>query len=142
MRNTFGAERFGDVMILAGRILLVILFVMFGWEKLVGFNGTIAYFSAEGVPLPFVAAVIAVMMEFFAGLAIALGFLTRPLALLLAIYTFGTAILGHPFWNMSDGARFANEINFFKNVSIIGGFLLLYVIGAGRYAIDEMLGLG
>ena|SRR5579862_5951688 len=141
MKNTFGAERFADVALLAGRILLVVLFVIFGWEKLVGFNGTIAYFSAEGVPLPFVAAIVAIIAEFFVGLAIALGFLTRPLALLLAIYTLGTAILGHPFWHMSDGARLVNEINFFKNVSIIGGCLLLYVAGPGRYALDQVLDL-
>ena len=141
MKNTFGAERFADVLLLTGRILLVVLFVIFGWEKLVGFNGTVGYFSAEGVPLPFVATIVAIIAEFFVGLAIALGFLTRPLALLLAIYTLGTAILGHPFWHMSDGARLVNEINFFKNVSIIGGCLLLYVAGPGRYALDQVVDL-
>jgi putative oxidoreductase len=139
MGNSFGAERFADPILLVGRILLVMLFVMFGWDKLVGFKGTIAYFTAEHIPQPFVAAVIAAIIEFFVGLAIALGFLTRPLALLLAVYTLGTAILGHPFWHMSDGARFLNEINFFKNVSIIGGCLLLYVAGPGRYALDQVL---
>jgi putative oxidoreductase len=139
MRNSFGADRLADPVLLVGRILLVILFVMFGWDKIVGFRGTIAYFTAEHIPLPFVAAVIAAGVEFFVGLAIALGFLTRPLALLLALYTLGTAILGHPFWTLTDGARLMNEINFFKNISIIGGCLLLYVAGPGRYALDEFL---
>ena len=39
---------------------------------------------------------------------------------------------------MTGMARFEGEINFYKNVSIIGGLLVLYVVGAGRYAIDSV----
>jgi putative oxidoreductase len=41
---------------------------------------------------------------------------------------------------MEGAARFANAINFYKNISIIGGFLLLYVTGPGRYSLEAMLG--
>jgi putative oxidoreductase len=139
MRSSVGAETANDAVLLVARILLVLLFVIFGWQKLTGFEATIAYFAKDGVPLPRLAAAIAVTMEFFVGVAIALGFATRPLALLLAFYTLATAILGHHFWNMSGAARMANEINFLKNASIIGGFLLLYVTGAGRYSLDSKI---
>jgi putative oxidoreductase len=139
MRMTFGADAASDTIFLIARVLLVLLFIIFGWPKLTGFSGTVAYFTHSGVPLPQIAAVVAVIMEFFVGIALALGLFTRPLALLMALYTLGTAILGHHFWDMSGAARMANEINFYKNVSIIGGFLLLYVTGAGRFSLDSVL---
>lgn len=125
--------------ILVARILLIWLFVMFGWSKLTGFSGTAAYMSHVGAPFPLLAAIIAVIMEFFAGIAILLGLFTRPLALLLFVYTFGTALIGHHYWTMTGAERYGNEINFYKNISIMGGFLLLYVTGAGQVSIDAWL---
>jgi putative oxidoreductase len=72
------------------------------------------------------------VVEVFVALAVALGAWTRPLALLLALYTLGTGLIGHPFWTMEGVARYGNAINFHKNVSIIGGFVLLYVTGPGQ----------
>ncbi|MBT0724905.1 DoxX family protein [Rosenbergiella sp. S61] len=123
--------------LLLARFLLMLLFVMFGYQKLIHFGGTVAYMSGLGAPLPTVAALIAVGLEFFAGLAIMLGYFTRPIALVLAIYTLATAIIGHPFWSMSGTEQMAAEINFYKNISIIGGLLLLSVAGAGRYSLDK-----
>lgn len=89
-----------------------------------------------GVPVPSVATLVAIVVEFFVGLAVAFGAWTRPLALLLALYTLGTALIAHHFWTMEGIARDANAINFYKNISIIGGFLRLYAAGAGRYSVD------
>jgi putative oxidoreductase len=141
MTKTFGVDSVRDGVILLSRILLMLLFIIFGWEKLTGFTGTVGYFSQTGVPVPALAAVIAVVMEFFVGLAIVVGLFTRPLALILALYTLGTGIIGHHYWTMSGMARMEAEINFFKNISIIGGLFLLYLTGAGRYSIDARLGL-
>ena len=126
-----------DVVILLARILLMVLFVLFGWSKLTGFSGTVAYMASEGVPLPTLVAVVVVIMEFFVGLAILLGFYTRPLALLLALYTLGTALVGHHYWTMTGADQMANMINFYKNLAIIGGLLLLCVTGPGRYSLDR-----
>jgi putative oxidoreductase len=129
-------ERWTNQLILLGRILLIILFVLYGWSKLTGFSGTVGYMAAEGTPFPPLSAVIAILMEFVVGLLLAVGFFTRPLALLLALYTLATGLIGHHFWTMADAARAAAEINFYKNISIIGGLLLLCVTGPGRYSID------
>ena len=126
--------------ILIARILLIWLFVMYGWSKLTGFSGTEAYMGHVGAPFPFIAAIIAVVMEFFAGIAILVGIFTRPIAILLFFYTLGTALIGHPYWTMTGAAQYGNEINFYKNISIMGGFLLLYVTGAGQYSVDGFLG--
>lgn len=130
--------RSADGTILLARILLVWLFVMFGWSKLTGFSGTEAYMAHVGAPFPVLAAIIAVAMEFFAGLAVLFGVFTRPLALLFFVYTLGTALIGHHYWTMTGQAQYMNEINFYKNISIMGGFLLLYVTGAGKYSLDSL----
>jgi putative oxidoreductase len=83
-----------------------------------------------------VAAGIAVLMEVFVAIAIILGFYTRPLAFLFALFVLGTALLGHHFWTMADPERAANMTQYFKNLSIMGGLLLLGITGAGRYSID------
>jgi putative oxidoreductase len=124
-------------LILLARILMAVLFVLFGWMKLTHFGGTVVQMAHEGLPLPAVAAVIAIIMEFFVGLALAVGLYVRPLALLLAVYTLATAFIGHHYWSLAGAPRMLNEINFYKNISIIAGLLLLFVTGAGRYSIDR-----
>lgn len=136
MRYTL-LENQKDAVILAARVLLMVLFIMFGWSKLTGFSGTVAYMTSSGAPVPELSAVIAVVMELVVGIALLIGFYTRPLALLLAVYTLGTAIIGHHYWNMTGAMQYNNMIHFYKNISIIGGLLLLCVTGAGKYSIDR-----
>jgi putative oxidoreductase len=126
-----------DIVVLVARILLMVLFVMFGWSKLTGFAGTVAYMTSTGAPAPELSAVIAVVMELVVGVALLVGFFTRPLALLLAVYTLGTAIIGHHYWNMTGAMQYDNMIHFYKNIAIIGGLLLLCVTGPGRYSFDR-----
>jgi putative oxidoreductase len=136
-----GIGKTKDGALLAARILLMLLFVLFGWDKFTQFGDTIGYMSQTGVPDAPAAAVFAIVMEFFIGLGIVLGVMTRLLALLMAVYTLATAIIGHPFWTMTGGAAADAELNFFKNISIIGGLLALYVGGGGRYSVDATIKL-
>jgi putative oxidoreductase len=130
------AERIGDAAILIARILLVLLFVVFGWSKLTNYSAAVGDMAKLGAPIPSVAALVAIVVEFFIALAVAFGAWTRPLALLLALYTLGTALIAHHFWTMEGDVRSENAINFYKNISIIRGFLLLYVTGGGKYSVD------
>ena len=72
-----------------------------------------------------------------AGLLIAIGFYTRPLALVFAAYTLATALIGHRYWALQGMEQYMAMINFYKNVSIIGGLLLLALTGPGRYSLDR-----
>ena len=141
MRNSFCADQVRDPLLLVARILMMLLFIVFGWQKLIGYGGTVAYFTQTGVPLPLLAAPVAVLMELGVGIAIALGLLTRPLAVLLGLYTIATAVIGHQFWEMSGSERVEAEINFLKNVSIMSGLFVLYLTGAGRFSLDRRLNL-
>jgi putative oxidoreductase len=49
------------------------------------------------------------------------------------------AFIGHRYWTMSGATAFDNMIHFYKNISIVGGLLLLYVTGAGKYSIDARM---
>ena len=68
---------------------------------------------------------------------IVLGFFTRPLAVLFIFYTLGTAVIGHHYWDMTGDAVGPNMINFWKNVSIAGAFLLLAITGPGAISLDR-----
>ena len=125
-----------DAFILVARILLMVLFVMFGWSKLTGFSGTVAYMTSTGAPAPELSAVIAVVMELVVGIALVVGFYTRPLALLLAIYTLGAAIIGHHYWNMTGAMQYDNMIHFYKNMAMAGGFCYVVAFGAGKLSVD------
>ena len=127
-----------DETLLVARVLLMILFILFGYQKLIGFDGTVGYMASLAAPMPQLSAAIAVIMELPVAIAIVVGFWTRPLALLLAVYCLGTALIGHRFWAMEDpAAHFANAINFYKNLSIMGGLLALCVSGPGKYSLDR-----
>jgi putative oxidoreductase len=76
-------------------------------------------------------------MELVVSIALLVGFFTRPLSLLFALFVAGTAVIGHHYWTMADPERSANVIQFYKNMSILGGFLLLSVTGAGKYSLDR-----
>lgn len=131
----FGSSR--AFLLLIARIAIVVLFIIFGYPKLTGFSGTVQYMASLGTPVPTLAAIIAVVMEVPAAILIILGFFTRPLAVLFIFYTLGTAVIGHHYWDMTGDAVVPNMINFYKNVSIAGAFLLLAIVGPGALSLDR-----
>lgn len=130
-------QRWRDELILLARILLMVLFVMSGWGKLTGFQGTVGYMASTGAPMPMVAAAVAVVMEFGVGIALLIGLWTRPLALLMALFVLGTSFIAHSYWDMQGAMEAANKIQFYKNLSIMGGLFLLAAAGPGRYAVQK-----
>jgi putative oxidoreductase len=130
-----------DVLILAARLLITTLFLIFGWRKLRDYSGTVSQMMQLGVPMPALAAVVATFMELPVAFAVAVGAFTRPSALLLVFYTLGTALIGHHYWTIPAPDQVDSMDGFYKNLSIIGGLLLLYVTGAGKYSIDVLCGI-
>ena len=130
-------EKYRDGLLLTARILLVVLFVKFGLAKAMAFSTASTYMASTQLPAPSLMALVAIAMELGVGLAIVLGFFTRPLALVLAIYTVIAAMIGHPYWHMSGELQYESMINFYKNLGIAGGLLLLMLTGPGRYSFDR-----
>jgi len=130
-----------DELILAARLLLATLFLIFGVRKLRDYSGTVDQMVQFGLPTPVLATVVSIFMELPVAFAIAVGAFTRPLALLMALYALGTALIGHRYWTVKDATYVDSLDGFYKDLSIMGGFLLLYMTGAGKYSIDALFSL-
>src|SRR5277367_4224076 len=130
-----------DEIILAARILLATLFLIFGWRKLTDLPGTFNQMVQEGLHLPILATAVSTFMELPVAFAIAVGAFTRPAALLMALYTLGTALIGHHYWTVKGPDYVDSMDNFYKNLAIMGGFLLLCITGPGKYSIDAFYGI-
>ena len=120
----------GNTIELAGRILLVLLFLLSGLGKLGAYGATAAYMPAMGIPGAILPIVIAT--EVLGALAIVVGWKTRVVGVLMAGFSLLTALAFHN--NFADQTQM---IMFMKNVSIAGGFLLLVANGAGAMSIDR-----
>jgi putative oxidoreductase len=130
-----------DEFILAARLLLATLFLIFGWRKVRDYSGTVSQMVQLGLPMPVLATGVSIFMELPVAFAVAIGTFTRPSAALMALYTLGTALIGHRYWTVK-GADYVDSLDgFYKDLSIMGGFLLLFIIGAGKYSIDALLGI-
>jgi putative oxidoreductase len=126
-----------DTLALIGRILVAYLFIPAGFGKLMGFSGTVGYITSAGLPLPEVAAVIAIIIELGLGIALLLGFKTRWTAIVMAVFTIVTALFFHKYWSAPEAMKMMQQINFNKNMAIAGGLLALAAFGAGRFSIDK-----
>jgi putative oxidoreductase len=126
-----------DALALVGRILLGSIFVLSGFQKLMGFPGLVANISGKGLPLPEVLAVLTIAIELGAGLLLVVGLKARWAALLLFLFIIPVTLIFHNFWAMEGAQAAMNKIHFLKNLSIMGGMLLAAAFGPGRYSLDK-----
>ncbi|WP_375429186.1 DoxX family protein [uncultured Sphingomonas sp.] len=114
-----------------GRALMAVLFLMSGISKIAAPGPTLGYIGAMGLPAPQVALGVAILVEIGGGLLLLLGYRTRVVAILLALFTLATAAIFH-----SDFADQNQMIHFLKNVAIAGGLLNIAAFGAGAFSLD------
>jgi putative oxidoreductase len=121
-----------DAGLLAGRLLLVLIFLHEGFSLIGNYAGAAAYMQKSGVPSVLLPAVI--VLQLGGGFLIAAGTMTRFAALLFAAFCVLTALLFH--W------QFANHnelLHFQKDLAMSGGFLVLACCGAGNWSLDRYL---
>lgn len=116
---------------LAGRILIAPLFLLSGFSKLTAPAATIAMIASSGLPFAALGFALAVLIEVAGSIALVVGYRTRTVAAVMALFTIATALAFHN--NLADQNQF---IHFFKNISIAGGLLQLVAFGAGRLSLD------
>jgi putative oxidoreductase len=105
--------------------------------KLFSVSGTAGYIAAKGLPFPELLAVAAGLVEVIGGLLVVIGWQTRLAATALLLFTAAAAFLFHDFWNLPAGPeRVAQMVHAWKNLSIIGGLMVLAAAGAGRWSLD------
>jgi putative oxidoreductase len=126
-----------DAILLVARVLLGWIFVQSGWRKLMDIGAFAQTMSRRG--LPDFLGYVAPPVEFLGGLCFLFGFATRYTAVVMLIFLVIATFSSHRYW-AADAAQYANQAShFWKNVSMMGGTVLLFVTGAGRYAIDRFL---
>jgi len=122
--------------VLVGRILLGLIFVLSGFAKISGFDGTAGYIASKGLPLPQLLAALTIVVELGGGLALMAGLYTRQAVVALAVFSLLTAVVFHNFWAAPQGEQMMQQINFMKNLAIAGGMLVVAAFGPGRLSVD------
>ena len=118
---------------LLARVLLGLIFVMSGLSKITGFESTQQYMASYGMPLTAVLLVGAIVVEILGGLSIILGLWARAGAAALVLFLIPATLIFH-----TEFGQRTQMIMFLKNLSIMGGLLLLMAHGAGKYALRPL----
>ncbi len=116
---------------LPGRIFIALVFLWIGYGKVTDFAGNVGYAAAAGMPLPEVGIAAAIVIELLGSLLLIIGYRTRLIALIMAAFALATALIFH-----RDFSNYDQEVNFMKNLSIMGGLLQIVAFGGGRYSLD------
>jgi putative oxidoreductase len=126
-----------DLAALAGRVLLVVMFLTSGIGKLTALDNTAGSIAGKGLPFPSLLAAGAAAVEIVAPILIVIGWHTRLAALALAIFIAVITPVFHDYWTYAEeAARRTQYISFWKNTSLFGAFLLLVAHGAGGWSVD------
>ena len=125
-----------NALTLVGRALIALLFIPAGFAKIGGFAGVAGYIASKGVPLPEVAAALAIVAELGLGLLLLFGWQARWAALGLAIFVAVITPIFHNFWAAPPAQQMAQQPNFYKNMATLGGLLILVAFGPGGWSVD------
>ncbi|MDO4592190.1 MAG: DoxX family protein [Comamonadaceae bacterium] len=121
---------------LIGRLLMAWLFIPAGFGKIAGYSGSVAYAASAGLPLPEVGVAVGLAIELLGGIMLLVGFMTRPAALLLALFTLVASFFFHAYWSLPADQAMMQQLLFNKNMAIVGGLLAFAAFGPGSWSID------
>ena len=123
-------------LVLLGRILFAAIFVTAGPSHFSA--NTIAYAASKGVPLAAFAVPLSGIIAVAGGLSIVLGYKAKYGAWLIVLFLVPVTVMIHNFWSMTDpNMAQMNQIMFMKNLSMLGGALLIAYFGSGPLSIDK-----
>jgi putative oxidoreductase len=118
-----------------GRLLFALIFVMSGPRHFM--SQTIAYAALQGVPMASVAVPFSGVLAFIGGLSILLGYRAKLGAWLIVLFLVGVTPMMHKFWVVTDPMMYQMQfVMFMKNVSMLGGALLITQLGSGPWSLD------
>ena len=123
--------RLYDIVDVIGRVLLAALFIEDGWTVIHNYAATADYVAQHGVPA--VLLPLALATQLVGGVLVILGLWTRLAALALGAFCLSTAIMFHAF-----SPDFSEQIHFWKDLALAGGFFVLLANGARAYSVDVL----
>ena len=115
---------------LAARVLLGLLFLVIGYEKITNFAAAAAAIASAGMPIPTVLAALAIILEFGGAILLIIGFQARLAAWGLILFTFVATLMFH-----RDISQPLQVLMVLKNLAIMGGLLMVAVHGPGKLSI-------
>jgi uncharacterized membrane protein YphA (DoxX/SURF4 family) len=139
-----------NILFFIGRIAFALIFIVSGAMKLMDIGATASMIgakvmipaalagvasqveSASGMQVPQLLAILTGVVELVGGLMIAVNIGTRFAAILLLVFTAAATFYFHDFWTMTGADRANNLAHALKNLSIIGGLLVFFVLGPWR----------
>ena len=126
-----------NVLALVGRILLAAIFIISGFGKITGWDGTAAYMASKGLPMVPALLALTIAIELGGGILLAIGYKARWAALAIFLFTIPVTLVFHNFWAADAAQVQMQQINFLKNLAIMGGMLMVVAFGAGTYSVDK-----
>ena len=132
-------DNFGKYLAALGRVLLALIFVRAGINKLGSIDATAAEMAKGGIPLSNIMVYGAIVMELGVGLLLMVGLFARCAALALFFYTLVLAVIFHAYWAAPAAQARMQASFFFGHLSMMGGMLMVVAFGAGALSLDAML---
>lgn len=117
---------------LIGRILLALIFILSGFNKINGWDGALGYMASKGLPMTELLLGLAILIELGGGLMIAFGLYARWAAFAIFLFLIPVTLIFHPFWADPEQMN-----SFMKNIAIMGGMLYIMSYGSGNYSIKD-----
>jgi putative oxidoreductase len=129
---------FMKIIMILGRLLYSAIFIFSGFSHFKA--ETVGYAQSQGVPLANLAVPLSGAMAILGGLSILLGLKAKYGALLLVVFLVPVTLMMHNFWNISDPMqRQIQMVMFMKNLSMLGGALIIFMLGSGPASLDSKL---
>ena len=145
-RNMDNCEMCQGVFLLVSRIMLSYIFLSSGIKHFTGIDKTAGAVAGKMSFIPealqpfFAWAAVALLL--LGGLMVLMGFKTRIGAMLLVLFLIPTLLFFHNYWSFPPEEMQMQQLQFNKNLAIMGGLFALFVKGAGNYSIDGLLRRG
>jgi len=125
--------------VLAGRILFSLIFLMSGFTHFS--SQTVGFAASQGVPLASILVPFSGVLAFAGGLSILLGYRAKLGGWLIALFLIGVTPM-HKFWGIADPMMQQMQmVMFMKNLTMLGGALVISQLGAGPFSLDAKKGL-
>lgn len=126
-----------NILALTGRILLAVIFVLSGFNKISGFEGTAGYMASKGLPMAEILLVFTILIELGGGLMLMIGYRARWAAGAIFLFLIPVTLVFHNYWAAPAAEMQIQMIMFMKNLAIMGGMLYVAAYGPGRYSVDK-----
>lgn len=134
-KNPEATNVWQSVVVVLGRLLFAAIFVM-GGASLFS-KQTVGYAASQGVPLAAIAVPLSGVLAISGGLSILLGYRAKLGAWLIVLFLIPVTLMMHKFWTVTDPMMAQIQmVMFMKNVSMLGGALLISHFGAGPFSLD------